>query len=51
MQGAKSLKNKLTCRRRVHLHKSVNFEIIFEKYLKIHENDAKTDSKMVEKTI
>ena len=51
MQGAKTSKLMLPCGRRVHLHKSASSKAIFEQLLTNHENDAKIDSKMTEKSI
>ena len=47
MQSAKT--SKLPCRRRVHLYKSNIFKTIFEQIQKMHENDAKNDTKIINK--
>ena len=51
MKGAETLKTMLPCKRRVHLHKSINFKSIFEQLLKSHKNDVTNESKMIEKAI
>ena len=51
MQGYKTWKFMLPCRRRVHSHKSTNFKTIFEQIQKNHKNDAKNDPKTSEKNI
>ena len=50
MQGAKTSKNMLPCGRRVHLHKSISFNTIFEQIQIDHKNDDKNDPKMIEES-
>ena len=51
MQGAKTSKNMLPCKRRVHLYKSTSFKTVFKQIQNNHKNDAKIDPKMVETSI
>ena len=48
MQGAKTSKIMFPCGRRVHLHKSASFKLIFGKFRTNHKNDAKIDTKIIE---
>ena len=38
LQGAKTSKTMLPCKRRVHLHKSASFKMIFEQFQKKYKN-------------
>ena len=51
MQGAKTSKGMLQCKRHVHLHKSISFKTIFEQIQTICKSDAKNDSKMMRTSI
>ena len=48
MQGAKTSKIMLPWWRRVHLHESTSFKMIFEKYLTTHKNATKMDPTTIE---
>ena len=50
MQGAKTLKAMLLCRRRVHSHKSFSIKTIFEQFIKNHTHGVKNDSNIVKQS-